>query len=268
MLSRLDRVREGASALVGVARTVWDDPALRRFYLRVATTQALATLVVGLLAVSLFLDADDEPRRREGKRSKNVVVSVDGAKKKDQTVVIKNDRHTIVIGPDGVDVRPAESSVAAASGGPDASAPPSASAAGDDDDDDEGAKAGGRPGPRVLVQGEIREGDDDDDDDDEAAPAAGGEARQEGKSRLKAFWGKVVAIYGIFVAAGWCVVALSRDYHDAIGREASLRLGLPPEDPPVSPRVRLNVPWVKTRVKRRIRGFLLFTLGVPPLWTL
>jgi hypothetical protein len=267
--SRLERVREGASALVLVARTVWGDLALRRFYLRVATLQALATLALGLLAVSLFIDADDdEPRKHEGKRPKNVIITTEGAKKRDQSIVIKNDKHTVIIGPDGIDVRPADSSVAAApSGAPSAGSAPPGGAADEDDDkddgDDEGERAGAgvAPRPKVVVHAEVGE----DDEGDEGEPAAGREGR---KSRLKAFWGKVVAIYGIFVGAGWCVVALSRDYHDAIGREASLRLELPPEDPPVSPRVRLNVGWVKTRIKRRLRGFLLFTLGAPPLWAL
>jgi hypothetical protein len=285
--SRFERVREGASALVLVARTVWADLALRRFYLRVATAQAIVTLVIGLVVVSLFVDSDgdgEKPQKHKGTRSKTTIVTTDGASKRDQGIVIKNGKRAIVIGPRGVDVRPADSNAAAApSGDPSARAPQAGHAAdgeGDEDEDDDDDKADdeskGRQknkrkekgndkraesGPRVVVDGTMTL----DDDGDELPPATVG--RGPG-AWLKAFWGKVVAIYGIFVATGWCVVALSRDYHDAIGREASLRLNLPPEDPPVTPRVRLNVDWVKTRIKRRFRGFLLFTLGAPPLWTL
>lgn len=308
--SRFERVREGASALVLVARTVWADLALRRFYLRVATAQAIATLVIGLVAVSLFVDGDDEdekPQKHKGTRSKTTIVTTDDPSKRDQSIVIKKGNHTVVIGPKGIDVRPADSNAAATpSGDASADAPQAGHAtsgeddednqdkaddegkgAGEDKDDDEGkvdgTNANGEDrgkgkrknkhkekgndkragsGPKVVVDGTMTIDDDDDDGPTSATVGRGPGAW------LKAFWGKVVAIYGIFVATGWCVVALSRDYHDAIGREASLRLNLPPEDPPVSPRVRLNVDWVKTRIKRRFRGFLLFTLGAPPLWTL
>jgi hypothetical protein len=127
----------------------------------------------------------------------------------------------------------------------------------DDDDDDDGSNGASAAGS--------------DNDDDREAREDRGEvttSRWGVQTRLAAFWRKLVAFYGALVAIGWCIVALSRDYHDAIAREASLRLNLPPEDPPLVPRVRLNLPWLTTKLKRRFRGFILFTLGVPPLWAL
>ncbi|XXF76008.1 hypothetical protein P2318_23505 [Myxococcaceae bacterium GXIMD 01537] len=77
------------------------------------------------------------------------------------------------------------------------------------------------------------------------------------------FWAALLA--GMHIAQ-WIVIALSRDYHDAIGRELSLRSGLAPEDGPLVPHVRLNFPWLRSKMKRRWRALVLFAMGVPLLW--
>lgn len=66
--------------------------------------------------------------------------------------------------------------------------------------------------------------------------------------------------------AQWIVIALSRDYHTELSREVSLRTGLAPEDEPLTPRVRLNLPWMRNKLKRRWRAFLVFAAGAPLLW--
>ncbi|MFP2899903.1 hypothetical protein [Corallococcus sp. 4LFB] len=76
------------------------------------------------------------------------------------------------------------------------------------------------------------------------------------------FW---ALFFGSLSAVQWLIVALSRDYHTAISREASLATGVPPEDPDITPRVRLNVPWMRAKLQRRWRAFLLFLMGVPAL---
>ncbi|GMU08324.1 hypothetical protein ASNO1_45770 [Corallococcus caeni] len=76
------------------------------------------------------------------------------------------------------------------------------------------------------------------------------------------FW---ALFFGSLSAAQWIIVALSRDYHTTISREASLATGVPPEDPDITPRVRLNVPWMRAKLQRRWRAFLLFVMGVPAL---
>lgn len=68
--------------------------------------------------------------------------------------------------------------------------------------------------------------------------------------------------------AQWLVVALSRDFHTALSREVSLRTGVAPEDEPLTPRIRLNLPWLRTKMKRRWRALVVFGLGVPVLWLL
>lgn len=76
------------------------------------------------------------------------------------------------------------------------------------------------------------------------------------------FW---ALFFGSLSAVQWIVVALSRDYHTVISREASLATGVPPEDPEITPRVRLNIPWLRAKMKRRWRAFLLFAMGFPAL---
>jgi hypothetical protein len=79
------------------------------------------------------------------------------------------------------------------------------------------------------------------------------------------FWAKLLAAMQILQ---WIVVALSRDYHDAISRDASLLTGVPPEDEPLTPRVRLDVAWVRKKLSRRIRALLVFLAGLPALFML
>ncbi|MHA7632613.1 hypothetical protein [Corallococcus sp. M7] len=76
------------------------------------------------------------------------------------------------------------------------------------------------------------------------------------------FW---ALFFGSLSAVQWIVVALSRDYHTVISREASLATGVPPEDPEITPHVRLNVPWLRSKLQRRWRAFLLFVMGIPAI---
>ncbi|WP_052518081.1 hypothetical protein [Archangium violaceum] len=74
------------------------------------------------------------------------------------------------------------------------------------------------------------------------------------------------ALFSMLQLAQWIVIALSRDFHTVIEREVSLRTGLVPEDEPLTPRVWLNLPWVRTKMRRRWRGLVLFVLGAPVFW--
>ncbi len=78
--------------------------------------------------------------------------------------------------------------------------------------------------------------------------------------RRVVYW---AALFSALQIAQWIVIALSRDYHTALSRELSLRVGLTPEDEPLTPRVRLNLGWLRTKMKRRWRGLLAFALGMP-----
>jgi hypothetical protein len=74
-------------------------------------------------------------------------------------------------------------------------------------------------------------------------------------------WALALSIYGALSIAQSIVIAFSRDYHAAIARDASLLLGVAPEDPPLLPRVRLNVAWVRRKLKQRTRSLLVFLPG-------
>ena len=75
-------------------------------------------------------------------------------------------------------------------------------------------------------------------------------------------WALVLSLYGALSVAQSIVIALSRDYHVAIARDASLLLGVAPEDPPTAPRVRLNVAWIRRKFRQRTRSVLAFIPGV------
>lgn len=72
-------------------------------------------------------------------------------------------------------------------------------------------------------------------------------------------------LYACLCISEWLVIALSRDYHDQIGRRASLLSGAPPEDPEEKPRVRLNLRWLWSKAKRRARGLRVIVMGAPVL---
>jgi hypothetical protein len=80
-----------------------------------------------------------------------------------------------------------------------------------------------------------------------------------------AFW---ATLFTLLQVAQWVVIALSHEYHDAIAREASLLTGVEPEDDEVQPRVRLDIPWIRKKVKRRWRALMLFAVGVPAMFVL
>lgn len=77
------------------------------------------------------------------------------------------------------------------------------------------------------------------------------------------FWAALLAAMHI---TQWVVIALTRDYHDAIARDLSLLTRLEPEDGPMQPRIRLNIPWLRAKMKRRWRAMMLFFMAAPFLW--
>ena len=78
--------------------------------------------------------------------------------------------------------------------------------------------------------------------------------------------GWLVALWGALYGAQWVVIALCRDYHSELSREACLLAGIAPEDPPIQPRTRVDLRWFRTRVKRYIRGWVVVGVGLPVCW--
>jgi len=79
--------------------------------------------------------------------------------------------------------------------------------------------------------------------------------------RLGAVLALLAAIYASLGIAQTGVLALSRDFHDALSRELSLLVQVAPEDPPMRPKIRLDLPWVRRKANRRAQFFLGFLPG-------
>ncbi|HEY8205903.1 MAG TPA: hypothetical protein VIG99_00380 [Myxococcaceae bacterium] len=78
--------------------------------------------------------------------------------------------------------------------------------------------------------------------------------------------GWLVALWGVLYGAQFVVIALCRDYHSELSREACLLTGIAPEDPPRRPLPRFDLRWALLRAKRQLRGWWVITLGLPMCW--
>ncbi len=79
--------------------------------------------------------------------------------------------------------------------------------------------------------------------------------------RLGAVLALLAAIYASLGIAQTAILALSRDFHDALSRDLSLLVHVAPEDPPMRPKIRLDLPWVRRKANRRAQFFLGFLPG-------
>jgi hypothetical protein len=73
------------------------------------------------------------------------------------------------------------------------------------------------------------------------------------------------SMYASLCAIEWIVIALTHEYDDQTARRAAILIGAPPEDDERPPRVRLDFRWVKKRIKRQIRGYKVYLIGVPAI---
>lgn len=81
--------------------------------------------------------------------------------------------------------------------------------------------------------------------------------------RFVAAAGLLSALYATISGVEWAAIALSRDYHDGVSRDASLLTGLDPEEEEKRPRVRVDFQWMRKRVRDKVRGALVFASVVP-----
>jgi hypothetical protein len=79
--------------------------------------------------------------------------------------------------------------------------------------------------------------------------------------RFGAVLALLAAIYASLGLAQTGILALSRDFHDALSRDLSLLVHVAPEDPPMRPKIRLDLPWVRRKAGRRAQFFLGFLPG-------
>lgn len=74
-----------------------------------------------------------------------------------------------------------------------------------------------------------------------------------------------LTIIVVFAWVEWGVIALSRQFHDQIGRRACLEVGVPPEDEEATPRVKIDLRWVWNKGRRRWRAFKAWAIGLPAI---
>jgi hypothetical protein len=70
-------------------------------------------------------------------------------------------------------------------------------------------------------------------------------------------------LYATIAGVEWAVIALSRDYHAAVARDAALLSGLEPEDAEKMPRIRIDLKWMWKRLRDKVRGAFVFASVLP-----
>ncbi len=70
-------------------------------------------------------------------------------------------------------------------------------------------------------------------------------------------------LYAAISGVEWAVIAVSRDYHAAVARDAAILTGLTPEDDAKTPHLRIDFKWLRKRVRDKIRGTFVFASVVP-----
>lgn len=87
----------------------------------------------------------------------------------------------------------------------------------------------------------------------------------ERRGSLAWWWERLAMWISSLVGAQLVVLALSRDFQDRLARDLFLVAGLQPEDEPRRTRVRLDLPWLWRKLRRRIRGLWVTSASVVAL---
>jgi hypothetical protein len=93
-----------------------------------------------------------------------------------------------------------------------------------------------------------------------------GPAERVPEGPLEIAWAWVLTIVGVVTFVEAVVVALSRRWDDWLSFHVSRFAGIRPEDEtPKPPKVALDLRWLARKLKRRIRGYVVFGAGLPLL---
>lgn len=85
-----------------------------------------------------------------------------------------------------------------------------------------------------------------------------------GERAALSIWAALLALYTTASVFEWIIIALTRQHHDALSFHVSNAVGVPPEERIDDPRVRVDVQWMVTKMKRRIQGgIIMLVSGVP-----
>ncbi|HYO69197.1 MAG TPA: hypothetical protein VEU33_24265, partial [Archangium sp.] len=240
-MNRLAQLVHGVCLPFHLLRSLWEDRALRRYYLKVSVLQAITILGLAMLFTG------------SGKEVVKTVGPGEWSEQHREEVEreLENAQAGLESAEAGMERLRKLQKVAEGSG-----------------------KLAGMAGAdpekvRAAVEQALKEAQAAEDRRRAARDAAEAEAERverlmsKRKVHRAVYW---AALLSALQLAQWIVIALSRDFHTVLEREVSLRTGVAPEDEPLTPRVRLNLPWVRTKMKRRWRALVLFGLGVPVLW--
>ena len=99
----------------------------------------------------------------------------------------------------------------------------------------------------------------------EASRAFRPEAHPTWHVKIAAAAGLWSVLYATISGVEWVVIAVSRDYHAAVARDAARLTGLIPEDDDKAPHLRIDFKWLRKRVRDKIRGTFVFTSVLPLL---
>lgn len=78
-------------------------------------------------------------------------------------------------------------------------------------------------------------------------------------------WPSLSALYAGLALVESVLLGLFRDHQTQLSRRLALATGALPEDPEERPRVRVNWPWLKKKLRRRTRGALIIGSGAIPI---
>jgi hypothetical protein len=240
-VKRLAQLAHGASLPFHLLRSLWEDRALRRRYLKVSVLQAITIVGLAVLFTGSGKEVVETVARGEW-----------SARHRDEVErELEKARVELEAAEAGVERMRKLQKVAEGSG-------MLAGMAGADQEK-----------VRAAVERALKDAEEAEDRRRAARAAAEAEGKKVEQLARKRTVHRVVywaALLSSLQLAQWIVIALSRDFHTALEREVSLRTGLTPEDEPLTPRVRLNLPWVRSKMRRRWRALVVLGLGAPVLW--
>ncbi len=89
-------------------------------------------------------------------------------------------------------------------------------------------------------------------------------------SRLAWTWRRVarfaLSLYATLVVTQWCVIALSRQFHDELSMRLARAVGVEPDEDMERPRLTIDPHWVFESFQRRVQAaIVLVTTALPPL---
>ncbi len=83
--------------------------------------------------------------------------------------------------------------------------------------------------------------------------------------RTLLFW---AVVFSLLYVVQTLVIWLSREFHDQIESRASRLIGMPPEELVEHPKVRVNLRWIRKKLKRRWRALFVFGTGLPLIYVI